>query len=263
MDQKIRKSPNQSATLYEVGKKKTGNDGNMWIVIQISNGTKRWSQYKKPETRGQKNRISALNHTKKKIKEKFNKLGKTTKSFIPKNKLSSRNKIYLIHDNGERPFKVIANNEKIEIYTYTDDNSHFDHTYDKLLLTINNFIGYWVGFDTSKYTNFHGNSILIQLSNHKYISVGWVIHEFETTDEIIDYVSPVGNSDVPYPVAYGETNVYFMLDMKYVSKINLMSPINPINAENIYGEYYGHIYPENKLKNKKIKKVKVLVKRKY
>jgi hypothetical protein len=257
-----RKSPDQSATLYDVGKKKTGNDGNMWIITQSSNGIKKWSKYNKPETIGQKNRKESLDHTKEKIKEKFNKLGKTTKSFIIKSKLSARNRIYMIHDNGGRPFKVIANNNGIEIYTYSDD-SDADHTYDKLLLSINNFIGYWVGFDTSKYTNFHGNSILIQITKHKYIYVGWIIQEFETTDQIIDYVSPVGNSDVPYPVAYGETNVYFMLDMMYLPKINLMTQVSPINAENIYGEFYGHVYPENKLKKNKIKKAKILVKRKF
>jgi len=43
----IRPSPSQSATLYKVGIKKTGNDGNTWIITENVNGTKRWKLYKK------------------------------------------------------------------------------------------------------------------------------------------------------------------------------------------------------------------------
>ena len=43
----MRPSPTQSATLYTVGTKKTGNDGNTWIITQNVNGTKRWKLYKK------------------------------------------------------------------------------------------------------------------------------------------------------------------------------------------------------------------------
>jgi hypothetical protein len=43
----VRPSPTQSATLYTVGTKKTGNDGNTWIITQNVNGIKRWKLYKK------------------------------------------------------------------------------------------------------------------------------------------------------------------------------------------------------------------------
>jgi hypothetical protein len=42
-----RPSPTQSATLYTIGTKKTGNDGNTWIITENVNGTKRWKLYKK------------------------------------------------------------------------------------------------------------------------------------------------------------------------------------------------------------------------
>jgi hypothetical protein len=44
---KVRMSPTQSATLYKVGTKKVGNDGNKWIIVENTNGTKRWKMYKK------------------------------------------------------------------------------------------------------------------------------------------------------------------------------------------------------------------------
>jgi len=40
----IRKSPSTSATKFAVGKKKKGNDGNMWIVSETKTGVKRWKR---------------------------------------------------------------------------------------------------------------------------------------------------------------------------------------------------------------------------
>jgi hypothetical protein len=37
-----RKGPDSSATNYDIGTKKRGNDGRQWIVIKSSNGVKRW-----------------------------------------------------------------------------------------------------------------------------------------------------------------------------------------------------------------------------
>jgi hypothetical protein len=43
-----RKSPTQSATLYKIGTKKKGNDGNIWIIVENKNNIKKWQLYKKP-----------------------------------------------------------------------------------------------------------------------------------------------------------------------------------------------------------------------
>lgn len=43
---KIRPSPSQSATLFQVGQKKKGNDGNMYQVKENKNGVKRWTKVK-------------------------------------------------------------------------------------------------------------------------------------------------------------------------------------------------------------------------
>jgi len=39
-----RPSPSQSATKFDVGKVKKGNDGQKWIIIKTKKGTKRWSK---------------------------------------------------------------------------------------------------------------------------------------------------------------------------------------------------------------------------
>ena len=42
-----RKSPTESATLYKVGTKKIGNDGNKWIIVENKNNVKKWQKYKR------------------------------------------------------------------------------------------------------------------------------------------------------------------------------------------------------------------------
>ena len=44
---KVRKGPPSSATKFNVGTKKKGNDGNMWKIVQNKNGTKRWLKISK------------------------------------------------------------------------------------------------------------------------------------------------------------------------------------------------------------------------
>jgi len=53
-----------------------------------------------------------------------------------------------------------------------------------------------------------------------YVFIGDCIYIFEPpeNDEIVDYHSMIGSSDVPYPVAVGKKYLYFMLDMKYVPR---------------------------------------------
>lgn len=43
----MRKSPSESATFYNLGTKKIGNDGNIWIIVETSNNIKRWKLFKK------------------------------------------------------------------------------------------------------------------------------------------------------------------------------------------------------------------------
>ena len=41
---KMRPSPAESATLFPIGTKKVGNDGNVWIIKKNINGTHRWAK---------------------------------------------------------------------------------------------------------------------------------------------------------------------------------------------------------------------------
>lgn len=46
-------------------------------------------------------------------------------------------------------------------------------------------------------------------------------------DEIIKFISPIGDTDVPYPMAYGENYVYsFIEDISYISNKDFLKGIN-------------------------------------
>ena len=47
---KTRKSPSESATQFNIGTRKKGNDGNMWEIVKNINGVKRWSKVTKKNT---------------------------------------------------------------------------------------------------------------------------------------------------------------------------------------------------------------------
>lgn len=145
-----RKSPTSSATLYKVGAKKTGNDGNIWQVTTTSNNTKRWqlvrkTDYKKKSlskmsNQSKKGKSTSKTITKTKSASKKGKSISKSKNTSKKGKRiyksTSKNKIasiiasikesksgskYLIHDNGGRPFLVKISDKKIDIYTIDFD----------------------------------------------------------------------------------------------------------------------------------------------
>lgn len=92
---------------------------------------------------------------------------------------------------------------------------------DKLIKVYKNVRRVFVGksplnemtkFSAGHGKRFDGNSILLELprNKHSYAHIGSNIFEFETTEPITEFVSPVGNSDVPYPVALSDNYIYFL-----------------------------------------------------
>ncbi|XWV25370.1 hypothetical protein QJ856_gp0398 [Tupanvirus deep ocean] len=205
---------------------------------------------------------------------------------------------YLVHDNGGRPFRVLAHKNAVEIYG--DEELIWDEEpiYNILIARYTDFMGVWPGYDSADYSEFQdpntepidednkesndeisedsdetsedsnetneedgnctkmwhcsrsvygqinredNNSILIQLSSTEYVFVGDTIYSFKTINPIINYFSPLGNNDVPYPVAYGQNEAYFMLDQVYVNKDQIVTPFTATGSEQMYREFYGHV----------------------
>ena len=194
-------------------------------------------------------------------------------------------KSYYIHDNGGRPFKVTINNKAVSIYKNTAKYPEEDN-YDVLVKTVNVkevFIGkssgkpYMADHTPAEAKQFIGNSILLELSANKYMYIGKEIYEFQTEDKIESYYSLIGNNDVPYPIALGTDNIYFMLDNTYVKREMVLFPkMKSVDWEGAYAMYYGFRDPvsgklvedmnENKKVNlehyaKKMKKLHLIQKR--
>ena len=244
----MRKGPEASATKFKVGTIMVGNDGNKWIIKKNKNGVQRW--VKKTERRSKR----------KSIKIDGNRLKKGKK--------------YLIHDNGGRPFLVNVNSNDVSIFklpngVYEDKNTS-KSDYTELVKEYKNvkkvFIGKSPKIEMTRISAgygkyFDGNTILIEIKPKRYCLVAERIVEFSTKDSIEKYVSPVGNNDVPYPLAYGSENVYvFGYDKhKYIPK----ETVNGLTIDETLDKYIGECCPwKSELdKYKKILKEKLIHKR--
>jgi hypothetical protein len=70
----MRKAPKESATKFSIGTKKKGNDNNIWMIVKIKNGVKRWQKKKKTKKTKKKKKTKKTKKTKKKLKNKENKI---------------------------------------------------------------------------------------------------------------------------------------------------------------------------------------------
>lgn len=142
---------------------------------------------------------------------------------------------YKIHDNGSVPYVVMMKPKStVEVYKTkedgTPDKKILDLTYTKIFVG-DNLLPDPLAVKKGKAV---GNSLLLQTGNNKYVYIGSEIYSFETKEEIKMYYSPVGNSDVPYPYAVGDTMSYFMLDKK-----TLPNELLDLKKD-AYGQFYGH-----------------------
>ena len=162
-------------------------------------------------------------------------------------------KTYITVDNGGSPFKVIVDftNKSVKILKLQtnpvqDNIPESERVYTPILNKINNYQQIFIGKD-DRYPAFEGQSILIKMDAHNYIHIGWTIYSFSTKDEITQFVSELGNSNVVYDYGVGTENIYLFTEGIYYNK----SYTDP------YVIYYKY---DDKLKTNKIKK-KMLHKR--
>jgi len=152
---------------------------------------------------------------------------------------------YEIHDNGGRPFVVEVNpskkevevflNESMEGGTYIKGKSIYHTRYKSIFIGEDKTPEYK---DKTAEMKSKGNSILLHISGATYVYIGHMIQSFQTRDgeNINQYYSPIGNSDVPYPYAIGEHHTYFMLDMETIPNERLDLKMDG------YPQFYGHAF---------------------
>ena len=184
-------------------------------------------------------KITSKKSGSKKISKRISKI--TSKKHTSK-QFEKPKHIYKIHDNGAVPYLVYDYGNKVSVYKQPDNMQKkiLDFKYKKIFIGDNtlNFTGY-VPKGMGK-----GNSILLEVLPNEYVYIGNEIKSFtiKQDDVIIKYVSPIGNSDVPYPYAIGKNFTYLMLENKYI-------PNEFVDLKNdVYAQYYGF----DKTSNKKI-----------
>ena len=60
-------------------------------------------------------------------------------------------------------------------------------------------------------SEFEGNTLLLECEDNEYVYIsGLEISKFNTDDEIIDYISLMGNNMCPYAIMIGEKDTYFL-----------------------------------------------------
>ncbi len=173
---------------------------------------------------------------------------------------------YVTQMNGGRPYVVYTGVSDITVYTVPDkilreccgwpEDKDF---YTKLVKKIGNVTRKFI----PKYKIIHnfkatGNTILVQ-SGSGYVHVGDGIFSFksELGDEIQKYYSPIGNSNVPYPIAVGKTHVYIILE-KVVLKKDLF-PKGTDWEEGAIDYFYENLF-DNKKNVKELSGLKILAK---
>lgn len=117
------------------------------------------------------------------------------------------NKVYETHDNGGRPFAVEDSGDRVVVYRQKYDESTDSYQRDHQVFA-SKYQKIWLG------TKPAGNTVLFQVTAGRYVFIGDRIYEFSLVagDSVVRYVSPVGNSDVPYPYVIGKTHTYLLLD---------------------------------------------------
>lgn len=256
MTTKPRPSPTAHAADHK-NKVLTGNDGNRYRSEPDKNGVYRWKKVtatkrasakatgksatkraaRKPTTKRAAKTAARKKPASGKSPPKRPRAAKLSRSYVERGALA-KPRTYLMHDNGSRPFKVTVSSKRVDVFM-KPRNSEEGAEHSVLVLTIPGFQGYWWGKDTTSY-GLHHNSLLIKENDTDYVHIGREIYQFSPGEAIVDYLSPMGNSDVPYPVAYGEERVYFMLEKLSLLKTEMDMPATPELAPDVSGEIYKH-----------------------
>jgi hypothetical protein len=138
--------------------------------------------------------------------------------------ISSAEKCYITLDNGGQSFKVCFNTRRFWVFKPKNKNAD-KLVYDNFVVKPTSYSEVFVGkspknkmtlFSGGHGPRFDGNSMLFELKKHTYMYIGEVVSTFTIPDTIESYVSPVGNSGVPYPYAVGTQNTYLLKENMFV-----------------------------------------------
>lgn len=138
---------------------------------------------------------------------------------------------YEIHDNGGRPFRVVIDKSNVKIFNNETDELLHEYHLVKQIFIGTSPLNEMTEFSGGHGPDFDGNSILLNLLGNVYVYIGPEILMFMTNSPVVNYSSPVGNNDVPYPFAVCENKEVILL-------IENVCLTRCTNFEYPYLEYY-------------------------
>lgn len=144
--------------------------------------------------------------------------------------------VYFTRFNYSKPFMVTIEDNIARIYKNTEQDNYEDepsyiYEFNKL------FIGRSLLNEMTTRSGFHGeeydgNTFLLKMDGY-YIYIGDKIVKFTTNTDIMEFKSPIGLNEVPYPYAIDEdSNYYLFLENVVLSKTDDMDLFEP------YKHYY-------------------------
>lgn len=217
-----------------------GNDGQIYTIAVTKSGVHRWTRVSTKPGAKQPPKTNTLVQT----------------SLSPG---QGKGRVVTAVDNGGSPFKVRLSNlskpGRADVYVQRDPTGDDENPYTYLLWKSFDYEQVFVGLDPDEHRKkggfwgkvwWHGgNSLLLQLrqqttigaGNPVYVFIGWKIYSFVPPDKILKYVSPMGNSAVPYPYAVGQTNTYLMIADTYIPN-SLLKAFDHPPEHDPYTVYY-------------------------
>ncbi len=167
-----------------------------------------------------------------------------------------RSGAYFIHDNGWKPFKVVVEEFRVRVYRALEtrddmtiyDNNPFLEEQSPAIFIGQSPVSRMTEYSGGHGAKFDGNSILYRCNDSPvplYCHIGSAVRTFRIAGSRIEsFISPVGNSDVPYPYAIDDLgNTYLIIED------TILSP--EFRWTGAYDDPYTAFYSENMITDNK------------
>jgi hypothetical protein len=152
--------------------------------------------------------------------------------------------IYQTHNNGGRKYRIQVQGNKVQV---DDMRGIFLQKYSVISVFIGKSpLNKMTEFSGGHGPDFDGNSIILNMGDNEYIYFGSTYFIFKTKAPIVEFISPVGNNDVPYPYAIDEDDNFYLMTENVV-----VSGVPQDQRDDVYHYYYdkGYMVVEDKYKN--------------
>lgn len=177
--------------------------------------------------------------------------------------------VYLTHDNGGRPFAVYLSHNKVWVYRIPKNSVILASSYDSInqpiwayieLVYHSQIIKSWVpdGYEvykSNKNPDFTGNCILIKTIQQEYVFIGEEIVKIkiDESETIIDFMSIIGDNDIPFPIIFGSKHTYLLgLGDKVIDPDKIYHTKNE-RLKYLQDEQFNYRYSFDPQKTKKLK----------